>query len=289
MTIAILVAGLWPFNFWARNKVEWLKGENGVRFFGQGIIYSEQIIPEPKRGLFLEWPISIEIWLEAQSEPNSHLSRIFSLYDAKDSEISFLAQWESTLILRTKVFQPNGRSIYKEVGVEKALSKGLRRFITITSAEKGTHIYLDGKLEQIFPYYSFIPKNATTLSQIILGNSPAGKNYWAGNVYALAIYNGSLSSDRVSQNFQNWKKRNFPLLLEESKPLAFFPFAEGYGTKIHDPINLSILFAPPKITFHGKMFLVHPWQDFRFNLSYFNDIASNILGFIPFAFLLSVY
>ena len=39
-TLLILVAGLWPFNFWPENKVEWLKTERGVHFYGQGIIYS---------------------------------------------------------------------------------------------------------------------------------------------------------------------------------------------------------------------------------------------------------
>jgi len=289
ITSMILVVGLWPFNFWPKNKVEWLKGENGVHFYGQGIIFSKQIISNPKRPLFLERPISIEIWFQPDSEPHSGLPRIFSLYDGKESEMYFLAQWKSTLILRTKTLQPNARWFYTGGGVGNALPKGQRRFITITVEEKGTSIYIDGRLEQVLPYYSFVPKNAATINQIVLGNSPEGKNYWVGIIYGFAIYNRSLPAERVFRNFQIWTNGNLLSPLQEDNPMAFYSFTERYGTNIHDQINHFTLSLPSKFDVPQKHILVTPWKDFRLTFSYFKDIILNILGFIPFGFLFSAY
>jgi len=64
----IIVAGLWPFKFWPENKVEWLKDQNGVRFYGQGIIYSEkEIAMAPSfRSSNLPSSISVEICLQPE-------------------------------------------------------------------------------------------------------------------------------------------------------------------------------------------------------------------------------
>jgi hypothetical protein len=42
ITVTLLVAGLWPFNFIPGNKVEWLQNGNGSRFYGQGIVFSQE-------------------------------------------------------------------------------------------------------------------------------------------------------------------------------------------------------------------------------------------------------
>ena len=59
----ILVAGLWPFNFWPKNEVEWLKDRNGVHFYGQGIIFSALDPGSSQSPLLPDGPITIEIWL----------------------------------------------------------------------------------------------------------------------------------------------------------------------------------------------------------------------------------
>ncbi len=289
ITLVILVVGLWPFNFWVNNKVEWLKLENGVHFYGQGIIFSDQIISDPKRPLFLDGPFSIEIWLQPDSEPYSNLPRVFSLYEGQESEILFLAQWKSTLIFRTKAQQPNGRWFYTGGGVANAFPKGKRRFITITVEEKAIHIYSDGILERTLPGYSLPPKNGATINQIILGNSPEGKNYWVGSILGLAIYNRSLSLERVLRNFQLWTNGKLPTLFEEENPMALYAFTERYGTQIHDQRHRLILSIPSKFEVPQKSILVPPWKELRLNFSYFKDIVLNLIGFIPFGFLISAY
>ena len=96
----ILGAGLWPFNFWAKNEGDWLKDRNGVHFYGQGIIFSA---PEPgssESPLFPDGPITIELWLQPESDTYPYLPRILSVYDGKESEVFFLGQMKSSIYCR---------------------------------------------------------------------------------------------------------------------------------------------------------------------------------------------
>ncbi len=285
--LGLLCVGLWPFNFWPENKVAWLKDRNGVHFYGQGIIFSEPVVNSSKPPFFYGGPVTLEICLQPDREPDSSLPHIFSLYDGKESEIFFLAQWKSGLVLQTRILQPHGRRSYKAGGIKDALRKGQGRVITITADQQGTNVYLDGKLEEAFPPYSFIPKNGTTPNQIILGNSPIGKDSWAGNIYGLAVYNRSLTADQVFHHFQNWANGKIASSPEKGSQVAIYLFNERAGTRIHDQINHLDLLMPPRFIVPQKNILVPPWEDFRLTFSFFQDVMINILGFIPLGFLIT--
>jgi hypothetical protein len=287
VTIGIIVAGLWPFDFWPENKVKWLKDRNGVHFYGQGIIYSTFPLFQPSN--IPNKSIALELWLQSDVEPDSYLPRILSLYDGKESEDFFVGQWKSHLILRGKVLSAKSGRVYREVGVRNALAKGQSRFIAITSDEKGTSIYVDGKLEKTYSDFSFIPKDRMTSGQIILGNSPRGKDYWTGYIFGLAIYQISLTTEEVSEHFQQGMNGKTPSLLEGKEQVTVYRFHERAGTRIHDQTNRHDLLMPPRFHALQKEILVPPWQDFQFNLSYFEDIGVNVLGFIPFGFLILAY
>ena len=59
--LIILVAGLWPFNFLASNQVAWLPDQNGVHFYGQGIIVSSEVLNKERKPLFPDKSITLEI------------------------------------------------------------------------------------------------------------------------------------------------------------------------------------------------------------------------------------
>ena len=44
---------------------------------------------------------------------------------------------------------------------------------------------------------------------------------------------------------------------------------------------------PPRFIVPQKNILVPPWKDFRLTFSFFHDVMINILGFIPFGFLIT--
>ena len=288
--VAILLAGLWPFNFYPENKVMWLKDRNGIQFYGQGIIFSELPKPNTLHPFSLDIPFSIEILIQPDSESHPYLPRILSLIHSNNkSEDFFVGQWRSYLILRSKGLDPKGKWIHKEVGLKNALSKDQKRYIAITSDEKGTYIYVNGKMEKSYPNPMFIPENRAIPYQIILGNSPTGKDYWTGNLFGMGIYEPALSSDKILQHFQYWTKGEQHCASTKESMLAHYTFAERGGKWIQDQATQNNLLIPSRFEVLQKTILVPPWKDFRLNRSYLVDILINILGFIPFGFCFSAY
>jgi hypothetical protein len=274
VTAAIVIAGLWPFNFWPENKVKWLPNQNGVQFSGQAIIFTQLPAPSPLH------TCSVELWLQPTPKESSHMGHIFSVLDEQGSETFFVGQWKSHLLLGKGI---HGKKTYREIGIRDALKKGDKRFVTITSGVDGTNIYVDGILMKSSPRFHLFSMNEKPSGKILLGNSPTGGDYWTGNLLSLAIYNRVLTGEEVFKRFHGLKKSG------EEGPVSFYLFDEHSGTLAHDSVGDHHLVIPARFEILQKTILIPPWEDFRFNRSYLIDILTNVLGFIPFGFFLSAY
>ena len=123
------------------------------------------------------------------------------MYDRHNFEAVTIGQWRSELIIRSKNL--NTPLQFKEFGLENALSAGERRFLAITFEGSRTTVFVDGKFRRQYPSnpLSTLDKNAM---RFVLGNSPNGRDSWAGDLFALALYNRSLSPDEVTGNYEGW-------------------------------------------------------------------------------------
>jgi hypothetical protein len=287
----ILVAGLWPFNFCARNEVEWLKDRNGVHFYGQGIIFSAPESGPSQSALFADGPITIEFWVRPDRKTFPNFPRILSVYDGKGCEVLFMGQWKSHFGISAQGLDAEGGRVYRNTGVENVLSKGEDRYFAITADEKGTRIYIDGQLSLDYPGYSLLPKDRKMLKHIVVGNSPTGKSPWKGHLYGMAFYRRALTAEEVNQHFEDWGNGKPPSALKDDSRhlISYFPFRERGGTRIRDLISSRDLLILPGFQAPQKVILAPPWKDFRLSLSLFSDIMTNILGFIPFGFFISVF
>jgi len=292
VTSAILLAGLWPFNFSPENKVRWLKDQNGIQFYGPAIIFSQLPAPYPLHPTpyplhptpYPLPPFSLELFLQSTTQDSSHIGHIVSTVDDKGSEIFFVGQWRSHLILGKGI---HGKANYREIGVRDVLKKGDKRFVTITSGAEGTNIYVDGILLKSSPRFQLFSMNEKPSGRIVLGNSPTGDEYWTGNLLSLAIYDRVLTGEEVHQHFpQNFDS---PKKSEEKGFISLYLFNERSGTLATDHVGGHHLLIPSTFEVLQKIILVPPWKDFRLSRSYFLDILTNILGFVPFGFFFSAY
>jgi len=285
ITAVILLAGLWPLDFWPENKVRWLQDQNGVQFYGQAMVFTQ--LPAPYSlhpTLYTLHPFSIELWLQPATEESFHIGHIFSILDEQGSERFFVGQWRSHLILGKGI---HGKATYREIGTRDVLKKGDKRFVTITSGVDGTNIYVDGILLKSSPRFHLFSMNEKPSGKILLGNSPTGGEYWTGNLLSLAIYDRALTGEEVSQHFPQHIHR--PKKSEGERLASLYLFDEHSGTLAHDRVGDHHLLIPPRFKALKKTILVPPWEDFRFTRSYLMDVLTNILGFIPFGFFLSAY
>jgi hypothetical protein len=287
--MVFFMVGLWPMNFYPGNEVEWLPDKNGIRFYGRGIAYSPEPFNVQKQNLFPNNSISIELWLQPKTEPNKYTPQIFSFYDGKGVDFLILRQWKSHLeIIRSQLIGKNNIERSKRIGLANALPSGIPRFITITSEKGGTVLYIDGKRIKYYPACTLIDDTTRIYGQLILGNSPTGKQPWNGNIFGLAIYNRSLMEKEVLQNYQNWVKNGSPAVSENKGPIALYLFDERSENLIHNKVGMRYhLFMP--VTFQMLKKTVLPWQNFRLSPSYLSDIFINIIGFVPFGFIFPAF
>jgi len=118
-------------------------------------------------------------------------------------ETLFIDQWRSFLV----IYWLEDNNQYKKIGIRNALISNKTRFLTITSGEKGSSIYIDGKIAGRFPEAHMILPNDTITGNILrIGNSRDATRSWTGDLFGLAVYDCSLTETQVLQHFQQWTK-----------------------------------------------------------------------------------
>jgi VanZ family protein len=288
--VGFYLVGLWPFNFWPDNNIQWISGGPGVYFTRHSIIYSQRpLILDPTRGAGdRAASFSIELWLQAESEPGSGVPHILSLYDGELPENLVIGQWKSELLVRAPIPDRSRGRGYREIGIAAALKKGMIRFITIASDISGTAFYLDGVL--IRRYAKYVLPSSLLSGQVVLGNSVTGSGAWKGNLFGAAIFDKALSAAEVLDHYGAWIGKTPQRLATEPGLAALYLFDEGSGRWITDRSKSRLdLQIPQKYHVLRKTVLLPPWSDSLLNLSHAEDITINILGFVPLGFLLFLY
>lgn len=167
----------------------------------------------------------------------------------------------------------------------EALPKGVKRLITVASDEKGTSIYLDGKLARAYPKLNLNDgKRVLEECSFILGNSPSGKASWSGDVFALALYNVGLNERETIESFRQWtngeKRRNQHTRAE----VALYLFDEGAGNRIQNGRGYTAPLMIPEHPAFQREVLGRPLINKYDKLSYLEDGIVNVLGFVPLGF-----
>lgn len=293
--IIIFLFGLWPFSFWPRNEVSRLEGQPSLRFQKPGIAYTR----EPSN-LFTDQhantdAISIELWLRPELLQDNrgypwYYSHILTFLNDKGEHL-ILGQWRSNLNIRKPVQSAFFQKRYQEIGLKDALATDRQQFITVTSGKAGTSIYLNGHLACYYPNYSLLTAGWNQPERLILGNSAGGKNPWTGAILGLAIYNQTLTAERVSSHYNAWLQYGAPHFeTREEKPALLYLFDEKDGQLVYDHAgNSHHLIVPAIFDAPEKIILSLPSKDYLTKRSFIKDTVLNIVGFIPFGFFFVIY
>jgi len=283
MAAGLLTVGLWPFAFRVPNRVGRLKDRAGLSFQPDGIVYE----PEPadwSAGGEPDEPMAftLELWLEPGQVPPTDLFDILSIDDGGFPSGIVLFQWKTELLLRVR--DHARRRGFREVGPGGVLANRTPCCITVTVAPSGTTFYSNGSLLKNYP--DFKVPNSRLNGRLVLGNAAAGKHPWVGNLFGLAIFNRALDASEVVQNYKLWTNHQAERLGTESGLAALYLFNEGEGQWAHDlSPNRHRLLIPERYEVLQKRVLeLDP-----IGLSDLDDTAINILGFLPFGFIVYRY
>lgn len=283
ISIVIVIAGLWPFNFRPKNQVTWLIGQDGIRFGRRGIAYSTGLVYGPRGAIHPGGPVTFELVVLPLLEPNDSLAQILTLYDGGRRQFFTLAQWKSSLILRTAAQGNDLHRNFRELAAPDLLLRSISRFLTVTSQNGNTSIYADGRRVKSSRDFPLLSAGSSASGEFIIGNSPTGNSPWEGELLFLAAYDRELSAEEVLKRFQDWAANGTPTWSSEKAPALLYRFDEREGTSSRNHsdhrYNISI---PATFEVLDKIVLRTPWQEAHFGRSFVRDVVVNILGFLPF-------
>jgi VanZ family protein len=277
---AILIAGLWPFTPFPKNRVEWLPSDNGIRFDGRGLVYglenSLEAAPQWQGGNTL----TVELWLKPEREPDRNLPVFLTIYDRHNLEAVTIGQWRSGLVVRWKNLDTP--LDFKEFGIRDVLGAGERRLLAVTFDRLRCAVFVDGRLKREYAKSPLASLDGDS-TRFVLGNSPNGRDAWAGDLFAFALYDRSLSAEEVSRNYDGWVRTGFPVVSAQDGLVGLFTFRERSGDRAANQLAPDDYFRIPRYfqPLQREM-LTPPWKDFQFNRSYVLDMLINFLGFVPF-------
>ena len=279
--LGIFVATLYPFEFHPRNDVSWVPG--GLRFGRHGMVLSQGPFHTGSPGD--DSSCSIEIFLKPGSLVGSDKFLVFS--NPAHSEQLKLTQFRDGILIWRQSGQGKNRRT-SERDVVHFFNSWQPMLLTITSGLKGTVVYSNGRPLERFPSFS-LPRLAMN-GTLVFGTDTVHITTWTGQLRGLALYSRELSPQDVAANFQNWLLASGAHWNDDPSRFALFTFRGGPGTVIR---NLSPgepdLVIPASFLLPSKAFLALPWDEFRPDWGYVNDLIRNIIGFVPLGFAVCGY
>ncbi len=284
--LGILFLGLRPKGFNFSNNVEWITDQSGIRFGKYGIAYTKPFIDSIEKNLSDTNGFSIEIALKPLSYNESGFNFILALHNGKDGSQLLMGQWRSWIILMNGDDYAHKRRT-KRIAVKIASPTPIKRLATITTGKEGTKIYFDGQLARTKKDFALkIPDGDK--SRLLLGNSVYGKHSWKGDVYGLAFYRYTLTAQDAALHFKRWSKDQDFAFAKKDRPLLLYLFDENQGERALDHAGGNHhLQIPTRMQILERKTLAPPWHWFEFNRSLIQDIIVNLVGFIPFGFVLT--
>jgi VanZ family protein len=289
----ILTAGLWPFHV-ERNGVSWLKDTSGLRFLSHGAAVSAAAFT-PRRG-----PNDTGFSLELELTPEETVGKgTFLAFDSSpDPRSPFkLSQFGSGLAVQRYWIGSQGEELGKVhrywFKVSRIFRKNQSVFVTITSNQNSTGLYLNGILAGTSPDPGITGRELA--GRLVVGNSTFNDS-WKGEIARLAIYAKELTPSEVTSHFQYWTSNTYatPGLPAEASLLALYRFDERSGSIVHNQVDPAT-----NLTIPERYFVLHqaflrqdiypqskaPWMRW----SSWKDLGINVFGFVPVGFVVLAY
>jgi len=281
---AIVISGLWSFNFYVKNEVTWIPNENGLLFGDIGSIYSFDSLPANDPGEIASGAIELLMTGVAATDTNT----IFAL-SSRENPVQFsVRQSNYDLLVQDVISNHQTPGNTSSAIIPNAFPEGKQTLYTFTFGSNGLVIYMNGQPAGRFPKF-IVPSNDFS-GQIVIGTSPVYFATWAGKLSGVAVYDHELVPDQVLLNYAIWNSSGQRDVFQKEGAIALYLFTERTGNMVHSTVNTGPnLYIPKRFTIPRKPFLQSPWEAYYPGWSYVQDVSLNIIGFIPFGLSFYMY
>lgn len=278
MVLMALFFGLLPKEWPIANDIQWLSDRRGMRFQKTSIAYVDDLHTVwPK---IQPWPLTIEMVVTASIDRRG-FSPLLVMHDGNDRRQLAIWQYGTSLIVMNGDDYNYKQRKPRVVG-RNVFSPQRTSYLTITSDEQGTHLYVDGILAADKKKWKLsIPVEGHPL-RLVLGNSVHGNLGWRGDLHGLAISGEVISDKEVRRRFNRWEADcNFDFLEQESTMLLF-TFDQKKADQLAEQSGSdNYLKIPQHMIVLQKTILASAWRPMNWNRAAVGDMVVNIVGFIP--------
>jgi len=292
LLLGILLFGLWPFWYAPPNHAEITEDPGAIRFQRNGeqakldaggLAYTPQPLTWQNPHRSDAGSLTLEISARPSCQFKWGLGLLVALCDQNDSIKLLLAQWKTHLVIRTFFF-PSKRGSYTEIGLKDVLIHDQTSFITVTSDESKTVLYVNGQMNREVANISLFPRNTDfSVYRLYFGNDLSLAHPWSGELHGFALYDRALTPAEAAASFIQWSgAAAHPLSMDRSKAIVRYAFDTTIsledGMTVRDLAGgRNPLLVSATIPFK-KPLLDH--SPLRSNGTM--DTIVNLLGFIPF-------
>ena len=284
--IAVLIATLWPFDFFPPNRVSWLSEANGIQFLRAGLVIGKA--PLKAGGIESDKPCSLEILLRPAGIKSLSPNTILNFYAPNNPSQFLVQQWGDDLSVSQDIVDPQNNAKTAEFCVDHVFQQGKLLLLTMTSGANGTVLYLNGSQMQVLSRFTI--SQSDLAGQIVMGTSATDYNPWAGEVRGLAIYSKALAPAEVLRHYRDWTDGRGLESPDLQGAIALYAFTERAGREIHNAVvSGPDLEIPKRFGVPHKALLESPRKEFSEDWDYVHDLLVNIAGFIPLGFVICAY
>jgi exosortase len=270
----LFFVGLWPFNFWQVNQAVMSKTA-GVRFEPPATAYTK--IPPQKLSHLKEFTVFLDV--NPDWEEKSGYGRIFG-YSLGAEDLNFMAaQRKDALVFRVNA-DHQSRPVHLER--EGVFKDGQRTWFAVVYNGKALALYQEGALLKALAADRLTFSIWRDTYPIVMGSEANGGHCWRGNIHSAAIFARAIPPEEI---------RGLPERIGQGLPLLWYRFGETNGRTVFDhgsgvPADLAV---PRHFVPFKRTVLQLPTMDLALYQYQFMDILVNIVGFLPFGFLLAAY
>jgi VanZ family protein len=274
LLLGMLIACLWPFHA-PGNTTSWVTAGHGIAFGRHGVLLGSDRLILP--GSQETASFSLELLL--RTDPFRDKGSILGVYSAENPRLFSIGQVHGVLALQGASAADRRLGDGASFQVSDVFAPGKAVFISITSDERGTKVYIDGIFRKAAP--GFRITNSMFSGTLVCGTSPVSGYHWAGQLLGLAISASGLTPAQVLKDYTSWTGRGRPNISNPDALLALYLFEEGAGNRLRSEVpGGSDLYMPERYFVPAKAVLSPP------SLDDWDDILANIIGFLPFGFTL---
>jgi len=276
---ALLLIGLWPFNFCPQNGVSWAIRPAGMRLTGDCIAFSDSLPPALFRKLAAASAITVEADITPSEIAGTGL-RFIVAYGQEGKQYNFaLAQRGRDLTVFLKVAgEPPGRNLCV-IRIRDVFAQGRRDHIAVVWDRRSARIYARGKLlaakAALGRFSDWDP-----CGRVYVGNDDSGRHSWWGDFHRLTVCDRGLTSDLLLSG-DHEARRRIALLYYSFEVNAATQVVENQGKRATG----ANLLVPTRFELPGTRLLALASPHYLRSRSFMLDAAVNVLGFVPLGWL----